>query len=458
SLGFRGEALPSIASVSIVKAISSYNHQGYEIQINNGKELLFQPASHGRGTTIEVSSLFFRLPARLKFLKSPQYEATRINALMHSFVLGYPQIAFKISNENRTVLETKGNGKLEEIIFQLYGPEAAATTRVFSRQSANFKIHGVYVLPHIHRANRYHEYFYLNSRMINYFQMNQVINEVFHRYMPGDRYPIVVCHFESDVQLVDVNVHPSKWQVKISQEKELLDLTKETLFASLSEEMTPKIMRPLIERPREKVEIPSIFEMPVQEERVAVPVKSSLRVLAQHHGKYILGEDESGLYLFDQHASMERVQYEFFRKKMSEKQFHQQDILVPIIIKQVPHFDNLIDRLASFGIQVEMISEDELIIRSLPTYLNSVDPVNFINGLFDSLREDKDYSLLDVNEHKLATMACKSSIRFNERRTLFELQKIVDDLLKCENPYHCPHGRPTHVKIDPETLLKEFSR
>ena len=469
SLGFRGEALPSIASVSNVVAKSSYDQKSFELHINNGNELSFEPISFGKGTTLEVSQLFYRLPARLKYLKTPQYEASRINSLMNSFALGYPEIAFSVKNENRTILETKGNGKLDEIIFELYGAQAASMTKEFSGESSNFKISGVYVLPHIQRANKYHEYFYLNSRMINYFSMNQVVHEVFHRYMPRDRFPILVLNINSDVQLVDVNVHPSKWQVKISFEKELLELVSKTLNNSLMSEMAPKVMshqptqqiiQPTIKppptpQPTTKIEPLNLFEQPESEYESS---QDKRKVIAQHHGKYILAENEEGLFLFDQHASMERVMYEMFIKKMSEKKFDQQQLLTPLVLKKVPYVENLQDKLLDFGIEVDLLSESELIVRSLPTYLDKVDPYNFINSIFDVLKEDSKASFVSLNDHKIATMACKASIRFNERHTILSLQRIVDDLLVCENPYHCPHGRPTFVRLDPKSLLKEFSR
>lgn len=484
SLGFRGEALPSIASVARVSLTSHHDGQAYQIVLDNGKEVSFNQVSHPQGTTIIVSELFYKIPARLKYLKTPQYEATRINALMNNFALGYPHISFKVKNENREILQTRGNNDLKAVLFSIYGVEVANLLKGFSGKSSNFEIEVVYVLPHLHRAQKYHQYFYLNNRMIQYFGLAQQINELFHRYMPSDRYPIFVMKIESDAQLVDVNVHPSKWQVKVSQEKELFELVESLFQQSLIEEMKPKAikekvvtpMKPMFEKldldqVQIPISIPTIVEEPsfetdiepieINEVPIKQPVKK-LNVIAQHHGKYILAEDEQGLYLFDQHASMERVQYEKFQKQIRERKFVQQPLLLPIIIKQMKplldDFEKTQEKLSEFGIEVDSFSDQDIIVRSVPLWLGKVDPHNYVIGLFDSIAQDDKYDILKVNDHKIATMACKSSIRFNERRSLSELQRIVDDLMLCDQPYHCPHGRPTFITIDAASLLKEFSR
>ena len=474
TLGFRGEALPSIASVSKVNAISNQ----HELTIDNSvfSEIVASPSN--QGTSIWVSELFYKTPARLRHLKSPQYENVRNLGLVQDLALGYPSIAFKFVNDEQMLLNTSGKGDLKEVFYQIYGAQYANQSVLFSDESYDFKISGIYVLPHHHRANRYQIKLFLNNRLIRYHQISQTLIREFRRYMPSDRFPMIVLNIESDAQLVDVNVHPNKLEVRLSKEQELLLLIEKTIHQSLKTSMRSKTMtRSVFDKPMTisfldqdyqlekevvgitpKIEVNEVNPIRFQEPEIEPSFYQPIRVIGQHHGSYILAQDESSLYIFDQHASMERIRFEKVSQQLKESVFNQQQLLLPLIfenrLKEIDDPQQFFERLSEFGIILEAFSDKDLIVRSVPQWLDKLDPFIYINLLLDEANQD----LVSINHQRLATIACHQSIRFNESYSNLQLQKIIDDLILCEQPYHCPHGRPTFIKVDAKDLLKEFSR
>lgn len=474
TLGFRGEALPSISSVSKVNAISNQ----HELTVDNSvfSEIVASPSN--QGTSIWVSELFYKTPARLRHLKSPQYENVRNLGLVQDLALGYPSIAFKFVNDEQMLLNTSGKGDLKEVFYQIYGAQYANQSVLFSDESYDFKISGIYVLPHHHRSNRYQIKLFLNNRLIRYHQISQTLIREFRRYMPSDRFPMIVLNIESDAQLVDVNVHPNKLEVRLSKEQELLLLIEKTIHQSLKTSMRSKTMtRSVFDKPMTisfldqdyqlekevvgitpKIEVNEVNPIRFQEPEIEPPFYQPIRVIGQHHGSYILAQDESSLYIFDQHASMERIRFEKVSQQLKESEFNQQQLLLPLIfenrLKEIDDPQQFFERLSEFGIILEAFSDKDLIVRSVPQWLDKLDPFIYINLLLDEANQD----LVSINHQRLATIACHQSIRFNESYSNLQLQKIIDDLILCEQPYHCPHGRPTFIKVDAKDLLKEFSR
>lgn len=477
TLGFRGEALPSIASVSKV-LMTSNQHQ---IEVDNGKMSEVIPMASNQGTTIEVSQLFYKTPARLKHLKSPQYEQTRNLGLVQNMALGYPNIAFSYYNNEQLLFKTSGKGDLREVFFEIYGSQYARDSVFFKGQNNDFKISGLYSKPHHHRANNFQMNLFLNKRLIRYYQINQTLLREFRRYMPVDRFPLLVLNIETDVQLVDVNVHPSKLEVRLSKEQELLGLIERVIHESLKEEMGSKeISKHTFEKPmvisifdevvtqepvktytyeKQPITQEIIKEEPIRVEEVVIkPAISPISVIGQHHGSFILAQDENSLYIFDQHASMERIRYEKVVQQINENQFVQQPLLFPLVFENralsLEHPEEILEHLKTFGLELELFSDKDLILRSIPSWLGKVDPFTYVNLLLD----EPSHTLESINHKALATKACHQSVRFNESYSNMQLQKIVDDLLQCEQPYHCPHGRATFIKANASDLLKEFSR
>lgn len=468
TLGFRGEALPSIASVSKVEAISNQ----HQLIVDNGKMSEVIPYQSNPGTSIFVSQLFYKTPARLKHLKTPQYEAVRNLSLVQNIALGYPQISFSLKNDDQLVFQTSGKNDLREVFYAIYGYQISQQGVNFKNESFDFKIDGLYILPHQHRANRFHINIFLNNRLIRYPQITSTILREFRRFMPIDRFPMIVLNITTDAQLVDVNVHPSKLEVRLSKESDLLLLIEKTLKESLMNEMkTKEITRRVFDKPmnvtlfdQETQEPVKSYETSTQQiqefepiEPIEYPKQSNIQVIGQHHGSYILAQDEESLYIFDQHASMERIEFEKVSQKLQAETFDQQ-MIVPLIFENLlltlANPQEVIKQLEIFGIFLEPFSERDLVLRSIPLWMGDLDPFNYINMLLDNPKLD----IVDLNLKKLATIACHRSIRFNESYSNMQLQHIVDTLLQCEQPYHCPHGRPTFIKASAKNLLKEFSR
>lgn len=468
TLGFRGEALPSIASVSKVEAISNQ----HQLIVDNGKMSEVIPYQSNPGTSIFVSQLFYKTPARLKHLKTPQYEAVRNLSLVQNIALGYPQISFSLKNDDQLVFQTSGKNDLREVFYAIYGYQISQQGVNFKNESYDFKIDGLYILPHQHRANRFHINIFLNNRLIRYPQITSTILREFRRFMPIDRFPMIVLNITTDAQLVDVNVHPSKLEVRLSKESDLLLLIEKTLKESLMNEMkTKEITRRVFDKPmtvtlfdQETQEPVKSYETSTQQiqefepiEPIEYPKQSNIQVIGQHHGSYILAQDEESLYIFDQHASMERIEFEKVSQKLQAETFDQQ-MIVPLIFENLlltlANPQEVIKQLEIFGIFLEPFSERDLVLRSIPLWMGDLDPFNYINMLLDNPKLD----IVDLNLKKLATIACHRSIRFNESYSNMQLQHIVDTLLQCEQPYHCPHGRPTFIKASAKNLLKEFSR
>lgn len=596
TMGFRGEALPSIASVSHVLLRTSNGSDSTEVEINYGTLVTAKPCGTPRGTMIEIKNLFQKTPARFKHLKSPQYEFSLISDVVQKFALSHPDIGFCLSHDGRTVFKTRGNGNLLEVLMQIYGRDTAKSAIELQGYDHDYKISGYIMQPQFNRATKYYMLLYINGRMIRNYHLQKAIQDAYAPYMPKDRYPIVVINLMMDAQLVDVNVHPSKWEIRLSKEKQLekllfmtiqkalqeklevpkVDVNKETvkekvelqelqftyeredrvkqLHESVNESFThpekepaldmeelkakieavkaltkeqpvyPKqpitkeiISEPVSEVQEESVRYETIIEaqtkdkvemlpdvdtevQPQQtvkeetafkelpqteefsyskEEAVTVPeqpvieaveeVKTprnpslpQLRVIGQFHKCYILAEGEKGLYIIDQHAAQERYHYELIREQILSGKNDSQPLLLPITIESsiaaVTQADELNQLLEQIGIHLEVFGDHTFVCREVPMWMKEVQEENFIRDMIDIWEKDKEISLDKLRKHAIATMACHSSIRFNRSLTIDEMKQVIDDLGKCEQPFHCPHGRPTLICMEDQALIKEFER
>lgn len=462
SLGFRGEALASIASVSFVDVSTN----GLNLILDNGYKQSLNKIATNKGCDIKITKLFHKVPARLKYLKQVSYEAARNYDIVKLFAIGYPQIRFELYSDQKLVFKSHGDD-LKHVIHNIYGHEISEACIDFLGYDYDFKLSGCYILPHFHRGNKYHIYLYLNNRMIRYYKISQKIIDFFGRYMPHDRFPIVVMNIQTDYSLVDVNVHPSKWEIRIQQESQLLNLIEMTLSQSMELSLKAKQTAPFMH----SVAVEQLDFEQVEEENVDYDVDREINnrgfndivVIGQHHGKYILAQDKNQLYIFDQHASNERIMYEYFLKKFSTHSSLQL-LLEPLVIGKYPYVaDNLEmvnQKFVDLNLVFELFGQNQIIVREVPNYLirDDIDLLSFFSVVLDRVESERNLSLETLDFRFIATRACKSSIRFNHRLTLMECQQLVNDLMACEQKYHCPHGRPTFIAIDENRLLKEFAR
>ena len=572
TLGFRGEALPSIASVSNLTLLTNNGEDSTRVEIRYGQRQSARPYPCNQGTQITVSGLFQKTPARLKHLKSIPYETSLILDVIQKFALSYPQVAFRLVHDGKEVFRSAGSGSLLEVMAIIYGRDLARQCIEVEGQDFDYTVRGLMALPSQTRASRNYMTVFINRRMIRSYRIQKAILEAYKNYIPQDRYPIVVLDIEMDSHLCDVNVHPSKWEIRLSKEQQLEFLIRDTLTRTLREHMqAPEVMR--IDTPREKVEMPQLFEVPAesvkdqvredsveakewrrqaevmneqrQRESIAAslsreisqpqpltagkdkeeilpedlkgevmaklpdfsagsPVKKNtasvtetlsdqepvsepldprvsqteateetlqtvprkifpqMQVLAQMHGKYILAQDEHALYIIDQHAAQERVHFEEVQQRFLEQEPVMQDLLVPIILEGsasvAARLQEMNELLEPMHIHLENFGQNSLICRQLPAWMSEIDEQAFLQDVLDLWKDGREVRAEDLQRHRLATIACHHSIRFNRVLSLGEMQEVIEQLARCEQPYHCPHGRPTFITITEKQLIKEFQR
>lgn len=515
TMGFRGEALPSIASVAKVELITNNKQESSSIKIHYGELMSDQSVASNVGTKVIVEGLFHKTPARLKAFKSVNYERAIIVSTMEKFALAYPNISFIVKDDDKIILHTSGQDDLKEIMYHLYGRNVAAKTILFEEQNSDFKISGALVLPDETRANRSHIQVFVNQRMIRSSKLSNDVIEAYRHLMFKERYPIVVLKIELDTQLVDVNVHPSKWEVRIAKEKNLSELIQAGLRNVLMKHLEAKNIQktssveavPLqhkmdfysrnepieqvIETEHRTADIhQSVFTptsvLPVQplisddkdddaafvsdtyQSRVqdVDPVQTreldQLQVIGQLHGKYILAETPDALYVIDQHAAEERTNFEKIRKQLDENIVESTPLLMPVMVDFKVGDQHVVDTLISvlepMGFSIELFSEQSLVVREIPLWMINDDLEAFMIDVIELLKSDKQVNLQTLRYDVIANKACKASIKFNQKLSLDVMQQVVTNLSKTKEPYHCPHGRPTLIKLSEAQLIKEFMR
>ncbi len=508
TMGFRGEAIPSIASVSHVDLETNNGQECSHIVYDYGQLVCEEHTNCPKGTKIDVSGLFVKTPARFKHLKSISYEFSIIANLINRLALSHPEIRFRLSHDGRVVFQSSGNGKIQEILYQMYGREVASNAIEFDAKNEDFHIYGYAVQPKISRASKYFMFLSLNTRLIRSNAIQKAILDAYEDFMPKNRFPIVVLQIESDTQLVDVNVHPNKWEVRLSKQKDLLELIRSTLTQQLSASLkTVEVKKvkpaPIYEQRKltesytpvkeevsfyeakpqkqkedviqeafsnyKKVEDFPEKETPINEEILQEKENDHghaffdhLQVLAQLHDSYILCSNEEGLVIIDQHAAQERYHYEQIKKAFEKKVEHKQALMVPIqmdvTVDVMAQIDTINEKIDYFGLHFEAFGTDQLILREIPLWFQDVDQKAFLQDLIDYFIENQQVNLTSLHHKVLATMACHSSIRFNRPLSMEEMKQVIEDLKKCEQPYHCPHGRPTVITFSDHDLRKEFER
>lgn len=493
TLGFRGEALPSIASVSQVILETNNGEEATRVEIKYGNLISARPFPCNQGTLIKITGLFQKTPARLKHLKTVPYENSLIADVIQKFACSHPEIAFVFTNDGKESFRTSGSGDLLEVVFQLYGKDIAKNAITIDERDADYHLTGICIHPQFTRSTRNAISIFLNERIVKPYRIQKAVVDSYSNYIPSDRYPIVILNIKMDSQLVDVNVHPSKWEVRLSKEQQLEHLIKEMLpkilerhiqapqipihhvvkekveiqqfFTDLEPKIEKKVDKPILLIQEEKqVYEPHVIQEEVVEKIEPLPQRSfpKLRVLGQLHGKYILCEGDEGLYIIDQHAAQERVNFEKFQDEMENKQPVMMDCLIPFNLHAtndcISRIDEINAAVLSIGIQFEVFASDRLIVRQTPIWMKDIEAMTFLQDLLDSFKDEREISSKIIHKDKIATMACHHSIRFNRILNNDEMGEVVSQLENCHQPYHCPHGRPTFICIVESQLEREFLR
>ena len=500
TLGFRGEALAAIASVSKIVLKTSTGNIGTELYLNGGKITKIKNGSSRKGTSIEVKDLFYNTPARLKHLRSLYTELANISDYVNKLSLSYPNIRFTLINNDNVLLQTDGSNNLLKTIKYVFGVNVARKMIKVDSSNNDYQVSGYISLPEIHRSNRKGIITLVNNRIVKNYEINRVINDSYHSYKPDNRYPIVVLNIEVDPTIIDVNIHPTKMDIKFSKLEELSSLIEEMIKKALKERiLIPKVefnenkknyteLNLDLNRTNSKVnnnflnkdlflvdnEVNEetvyneelilndefLSKEEIKEEKQQLP---ELYIVGVVHGTYIICQNEKGMYLIDQHAAKERVNYEYYMKKLGNPDSKKTSLLFPITLEYTN--DEFIilkqnfDFLRNLNFDIEEFGINSVIIKAHPTWL----PVGYENQAIRKILEvvlekEKDFTIEKFNE-KLATMlSCKMAIKANESISIKELEHLIDDLRNCDNPYNCPHGRPTTIFYSNYDLEKLFKR
>ncbi|MBC1733447.1 DNA mismatch repair endonuclease MutL [Listeria seeligeri] len=509
TLGFRGEALPSIASVShLTLETSTGESKGTTISLEGGK-IIEQKSGHARkGTQIEVSQLFFNTPARLKYLKSLPTELGNITDILNRLALAHPNISFRFSHNGKPLLQTNGNRDLRQVIAAIYGVSIAKKSIPVKAESLDFKISGYAILPEINRSNRNYISTIINGRFIKNFALVKAIQEGYHTLLPIGRFPIIVLQIEMDPIIVDVNVHPAKLEVRLSKEKELGQLISQMIkqaFHELQlipdgeiskkqkeiqkseqiqmsfEENKPKEETPtLFSKPSIPEYVPSDNDVPTENDFVfeTAPVYTSeehiepkettqeripkMYPIGQMHATYIFAQNENGLYIIDQHAAQERIKYEFYREKIGEVSRELQELLVPIVLEfptdEYVRLEEQKAKLEEVGVFLENFGQNSYIIRAHPTWFPKDEEEEMLREIIDEALTSPSISIHKLREDTAIMMSCKKSIKANHYLTMKDMETLLDTLREASDPFTCPHGRPVIIQYSTYELEKMFKR
>lgn len=535
TLGFRGEALPSIASVSELTINTSVadnaDVSGTLLVAKGGQILQNDPAPKRVGTQIKVENLFFNTPARLKYIKSLQAELSHITDVINRLSLAHPEVAFTLINDGREMLKTAGSGDLRQAIAGVYGISTAKKMLHISNADLDFEVTGYVSLPELTRANRNYITVLLNGRYIKNYLINRAIVDGYGSKLMVGRFPIAVIDIKIDPFLADVNVHPTKQEVRISKEKDLMLLVTKAIKQALQPEtLIPNALENLNQskspaqsvvnahqtslplsskqlyydaekqdffvQEKSSVEAaPTVDKVPTtlseltdtkdnytsdsskDDQFVAVnetaffetdsPKEAhktfpELEFLSQMHGTYLLCQSPDGLYIVDQHAAQERVKYEYYREKIGQVNYDQQQLLTPILIKLSQDEVGLVLEkkalLAEAGVFLDAYGENQLILREHPIWMNDNEIEKATYELIDLLLDDQEVSVKKYREDLAIMIACKSSIKANMFIDPASARDLLSQLANCENPYNCPHGRPALVSFSNVDLEKMFRR
>ena len=483
SLGFRGEALPSIASVSKVKLKTSDGVKGTTITISGGKDLKVKSSDLAKGTEITVSELFYNTPVRLKYLKNPYIELANVTEYIDKMALSYPNIKFTLINNDSKILETSGNGDLLKVIYDIYGASITKKMIPISNENDDYNISGYISFPEVTKSNRSAITTLVNGRVIKNNELNRSIIDTYHTYIHKGRYPIIVLNIDVDPILVDINIHPTKMDIKFSKMDSLLNLIEKTISDRLKtltlipeantrtissfNEVYNQITHEEDEEVEEKEELKKEYEeikldFEVQEEKEEYKENriKKMNVIGNTFMTYILCQNEDGFFLVDQHGAAERINYEKILDKISNEEVTIIDLLTPIKIELNPKesivINKHLDLLKDIGLDVEEFGNNTYIVRSHPMWIDTDNAESNIKDIFDIIIDKKDFSKEKLIDTVVMSISCHNSVKAHEYLSTEDMQWIVDNLRYCKNPFTCPHGRPTIITYTKEELDKMF--
>ncbi|MEA3494027.1 MAG: DNA mismatch repair endonuclease MutL [Candidatus Margulisiibacteriota bacterium] len=466
SLGFRGEAIPSIASVSKLNILSQSNGSGTRLKLEGGKQTLLENAGAPQGTTITIKDLFFNTPARKKFMKSPATEMGHIGNIVSKYALANPNISFKLISDGKPLLTSPGSGNLKDAAVAVYGIDLVKGLVETEFQFRLGKVHGLISLPTLTRIDKNYETFFVNKRYVRNFLLNRALEEGYRTLIPGNRYPVAILFIDIDPKQIDVNVHPTKREVKFVKTNEVMQAISDAVRKALvkddqnigTSERDDQMIR-VSEEPNFLFN--SAPFIPSQEIELEVSGIQPLFPIYQYKGTYIICTDGEELVLIDQHAAHERIIYDRLSKLKTEN--NKQTLLIPENVELAPKDKATlaanIDQLKDYGFEIEDFGNNTYIIRSVPAVSAKSAPKQLLIDLVSDLGNLGKATQLEIKKENIRKLiACHSAIKAGDKLTAEEMNQLIRDLYTTETPLTCPHGRPTMVKIGKEELKKRFGR
>lgn len=558
SLGFRGEALSSIAAIARVELITKTADAltGTRYLIEGSKEIAKEEIGAPDGTTFLVRDLFYNTPARRKFLKTAQTEGTYISDMLEKLALSHPDISFKYINNNQTRLHTSGNGNRKDLIYHIYGREIASSLLEVNFKCDYFALTGFIGKPSINRGNRNYENYFINGRYIKSTLLSKAIEEAYKSFLMQHQYPFTVLYFTFEGETLDVNVHPTKMELRFGNNQEIYKELCDALYAVLSHRelipevpvteekkqkfehvykdpipepfekrrineirsaataavkepvasygnpTQPKASMPVIKQPdvtpashpgviavtpNPKFEQPvnktaepekTVTEQPVAQQQMQNPTQVTLesissdfltrdakkkhRIIGQLFKTYWLIEYEDKLYIIDQHAAHEKVLFERTMARLNQKEYTSQTISPPIVLsldaKEQEMLEKYLPQIQKLGYEIENFGGREYMISAVPDNLFHIDMKDLFIEMLDDFSDISGRATPDLILEKVATMSCKAAVKGNDALSLPEIDALIEELLTLENPFNCPHGRPTIISMSKYEIEKKFKR
>lgn len=503
TMGFRGEALPSIASVSntIFKSRTSEFEYGKEISIMGGNLEYIKDTGCNVGTSIEVNNLFFNVPARQKFLKSPQRESAMITDIVTRLALAHNRISFKLFNNGKNLVTTYASENMMDTIRFIYDKNTCENVINFEEHNDVLSVYGFIGTAELSRGSRNNQSVFVNKRYIKSKLITTAIETAFKSFLMINKFPFFIVFLDIYPELIDVNVHPTKSEIKFKDERaifktvfdavhkalrnsrinsfkveqdELIDVIEkkaedEKLLQEKIEILEMPIDLKFENRPMNYEHVPSVDLVFEKEVEINNPIQirserklPNLRVIGQFYNTYIIAEAKEELYLVDQHAAHEKILFEKYRNDIKNMQVMSQLLIIPTVMELSPEdFSTYIENKELFkstGFDIEVFGDETVTIREVPIFLGKPDLKNLFLNIIDNLKNMGTGLTVDVKYHKIATIACKAAVKGNDPLSQIEMVRLLEDLSYIEDPFNCPHGRPTIIKMSVNELEKKFKR
>lgn len=515
TLGFRGEAIASIAEVSNMTITSSTNGiEGYFCHYKYGVKQEAGITNHNKGTTIVVNSLFYNTPARLKYLKPAKTELSSIMFFIDRIAIAHPEIKFSIFSDEKLIFQTTGQMDDTTLMAEVYGKDVAKKIMTKSYVDSGYKVKMLFAKPEIYRSNKLEITMVCNGRYVKNYNITKAVVDGFATYIPINKYPLGILYFEIDPLLIDVNVHPTKTEIKIANEdaicnkltseiKSMLEeykhipernlsekkgYVKESIFNSnffledvsypndLSSKIENNEIKVVAEKPKEKLNTEEFKEinkenddykktMEIVKENTEIIIENKIpymEYVGEIFGTYLIFQNDNGMYLIDQHAAAERINYEYYYEILSNPNYPKTAMLIPDVMtfskSESLFIQDHLDDFNNIGFTLEQIGPCDFALREIPLWIKDSNSMDAVYDILSMMIDNQKIDIMHFRDYITKQISCKASIKANHRISNDEVSTLLKRLNKCKNPYTCPHGRPTMIKLSITDLEKMFER